>query len=205
MQARSNNNAKVRNEIQNLFKGPAYLLPLEVPLVVIGVILIIGYRGVKFTVKQSVKILIRSVVYTINLVDRIIHYLSLLLKIIFIHAQHFSMEFYRNIVKPITVFTCTSVFPVIYNISKRIINAIVWFCVWYYQTFILATFKFCYLHMVVPISKWIIEFAVVFCSILRSLFRKFRLACKWMWQNILYPSWRFILSHVLLLFYQSIV
>ena len=205
MQSRPDNNVKLRNEIHKLLKGPVYLLPLKVPLILTGVILFIVYRAMKLTVKHSINILVPSIIHMTHVVEYIGHYLFLIFKIFFTQVGHISRKLYMNIVKPSILFTCKSIFPVIYNVSKRIFDAIIWFCVWCYQQIILPTFQFCYLRVIVPTSQWIIEFSVVFYSTLGLLFRKFRLACIWTWQNIFYPLWMFIFINVLLSFYQSLL
>jgi hypothetical protein len=205
MWPRPDNNVRPRDEIRNLFKGPIYLLLLKVPLFLIGIILYITYRIAKFTVKQSINILVAVVIYTAYLVESIGHSLILIFKAFFTYVRYLSAKFHRSILQPVKFFTYNSIFPVIYDVSNWIAGTIVWFCVHCYQRIILPAIQFCYLCIIVPAPAWINEFSIICSSTLSLLFRRLRSACIWSWQNILYPLWIFIFIDVLLLLYQSIV
>lgn len=203
MQLHPDNNVRVRDEISNFLKGPIYLLVLKVPLFLIGVILYIIYRIVKFTIKQLIKLFTTILIHIAYLVENTIYYLILILKRSSVYVQYFSVKFYINIFQPIKFFMFNFIFPIMYNVNKLILDTVSWFCVWSYQQIIRPLVLFCYLNVILPNYTWMKELFITFYNIFSLVFHRFCSLCIWIYQNILYPLWIFILTNILVLCYQN--
>jgi hypothetical protein len=205
MQPHPDNNVKPRNEIRDLFKGPIYLLLLKLPFFLIGLIIYIVYRIVKFAVEQMIKMFAAVVIYSAYLVENIGYYLVLICRGFPTYVRYFGTTFYRKILEPVKLFMYNSILPFMYDISKWILDTISCFCIRCYQQIIQPALLLCYFYIIAPIPTWINELSIAFRIQLSLLFLRFRSACIWTWQNILYPLSIFIFIDILLPFYTNIV
>jgi hypothetical protein len=198
-----NNDKKPHNEIRNFFNRPIYLLPLKIPLVVIGTIFYIMYCAVKLTIEQLVNMLVTIVIYVSHLAENIGFRLILIIKNFPMYFWHISTKFYWNIMQTVKFFVYNIILPVISNMNKWILGKLLWFCIWCYQQVIIPTVRFCYLSIILPIPTWINELSIALRSTLSFLFHRFRSAFIWTCQTIL--LWIFTFIYVLLLFFNDIV
>jgi hypothetical protein len=205
MQPHPDNNVKPRNEIRDLFKGPIYLLLLKLPFFLIGIIIYIAYRIVKFAVEQMIKMFAAVVIYSACLIENIGYYLVLICRGFPTYVCYLGTTFYRKILQPVILFVYNSILPFMCDVSKWILDTISCFCIQCYQQIIQPALLFCYFNIIAPIPTWINELSIAFRIQLSLLFRRFRSVCIRTWQNILYPLSIFIFIDILLPFYKNIV
>ena len=204
MRSSPGNGVKTRNEVLNFFEGPIYLLPLKVPVLLVGIILYMIYAIVKFTIGQLVKLFSLTILCIAHfLVEDVGYYLMYIYRNFPTYAQYFMAKVFSNVLQPVKFFILNCVLPAIHNVSEWIWNRILWSAIWYYQQIILPIVRFCYLRIIAPIPTWITELSIAFRKIFRWLFRRFLSACTWAWQHILYPLCLFIFIDVPLSFYRN--
>ncbi len=203
--SRSYSSSSTYDEIRAFFKGPAYLLLFKLPLFLVGIVLYAAYYIVKFVAVQLIKLFYGIIKSSRSLINDICYYIVLVCTKFVTFVWYWGKEFYENILQPIGYYMCNYIVPAISNAITWIAETIMYLCVQFFQLILLPTGRFSYIYIIVPTYMLFDYVSTALYVAFHSLFIMIRVACVWIWQNIIDTLCPLIYNYMLLPFSRGIV
>lgn len=177
--------ATAMDRLYGFLQGPKYLLIFKIFLIIVFAVFYIIYYTFKTLLKHFIYSSGNTAKYIEQLIQSILDYSTFVYYALAKFIQHWSIEFYKKILKPLIFVIINRIFPAIALGIDLIIKKSLWFIEQSYQCVIAPTLTFLYEYVILPTIKLLAYIylksyvsIVLFSIILRKI-------CWWTWKNII--------------------